>query len=326
MSKQNLNPYAYLSLRTQIYMESRAMAEYALAKGKTVSASVIKTIEAFEDHTPSENNEIHTVKVNAELDVAALVDAHDFLARLIEPATPQTVLLLDMEQENDSLLNFLGPVALVRQLMLAALISLFIFVGLLASPYITTDTLADDVLATNGVAQLARLFFYLSAAALGASFAALYKANSFISMGTYDPCYHASYWIRFTLGIIAGLLLALLISEKSIQNNELLSEGVIRPLLAILGGFSADLLYTFLNRMEETFKSLFEANTKTLIDAKAQEAKAKLLGLEVEGRMKLAQDLMLMQQKIDTAKDPEAVKQQINELMQNLMQANRVRE
>jgi hypothetical protein len=71
--------------------------------------------------------------------------------------------------------------------------------------------------------------------------------------------------------------------------------------------------------MVETFKSLFESSSQDIIDAKAIEAKAKLAGLEVEGRMKLSQSLMQVQQQIGQETDPDQIKQQLNELMQNLM-------
>ncbi|WP_333876145.1 hypothetical protein [Methylobacter sp.] len=244
-------------------------------------------LAAFEDHSPAGIGENVHPLIRRDLDITALVDVHCLLTRLIEPATPQTVLLLYVEQKAETLLRFLGPVSLVRQLMLAAVISLFIFITLMASPFINGSTLAEDVLSADGLEQLARLVFYVGAAGLGASFTALYTANAYISKGTYDPCYQSSYWIRFLLGIIAGLLLSLLVSEQSIQSDGMLSKGIIRPLLAILGGFSADLLYTFLNRMVETFKSLFEGSTQNMLENKTQEAKAKLAGLEIERRMEL---------------------------------------
>lgn len=313
----NINPYANLDLRNQIYMECKSMAGFALAKGKSVPVNAITNIESFEAPHSTEAGDI----VLKAADISALIDAHDLLARLIEPATPQTILLLDREQETGRLLNFLGPVSLVRELMLATVVSLFIFIALMASPYISGESLTEEVLSADGIEQLVRLVFYVGAAGLGASFAALYKANSYISKGTYDPCYQSSYWIRFLLGLIAGLLLAVLISEESVKADGMLSRGVVRPLLAILGGFSADLLYTFLNKMVETFKSLFEGSTQNLLDLKAQEGKAKLDALEVDRRMKLAQSLMQMQQQIGTETDSEQVKQQINEILQNLMQS-----
>ncbi|HEY8034316.1 MAG TPA: hypothetical protein VIF37_01860 [Methylobacter sp.] len=322
-NNNNNNPYANLDLRKQIYMESRSMAKYAMAKGKSVPASAIINIEAFEDHSLNGDETNSSPQVQRDLDITALVDTHDLLARLINPAAPQTILLLDQEQKTGSILKFLGPVSLVRELMLVALISLFVFIALLSSPFINSDKLADNVLEAHGIEQLARLVFYIGAAGLGASFAALYKANDYIKNGTFDPSYQASYWIRFSLGIIAGLLLAVLISEQSLQTEEggMLSKGVIRPLLAILGGFSADLLYAFLIRMVETFKSLFESSSQNMLDAKAIEAKAKLANLEVEGRMKLSQSLMQVQQQIGQETDPEQIKQQLNDLLQNLITA-----
>lgn len=317
----NNNPYASLDLRKQLYMESRSMAGYALKKGKPVPVSVIKNIEAYEDYSSTGDGKSPAPKIRKEIDIAALVDTHALLVSLVEPATPQTILMLDREQESGKMLKFLGPVSLIRQLMVATITCLFVFIALLASPFINGATLAQDVLSAEGIEQLTRLFFYVSAAGLGASFSALYIANDYISKGTFDPCHQASYWIRFSLGIIAGLLLALLVSEKSIAGDGLLSNGVIRPLLAIVGGFSADLLHSFLDRMVETFKSLFEGGAQNQLEAKAQEAKIKLAGMEIDGRMKLAQNLMQMHQQISTETDPELVKQQLNEILQNLMQS-----
>ena len=79
------------------------------------------------------------------------------------------------------------------------------------------------------------------------------------------------------------------------------------------------MLYAFLIRMVETFKSLFESSTQNILDAKAIEAKAKLASLEVEGRNKLAQSLMAMQTQIGADANPEQIKQQLNEILQDLI-------
>ena len=49
--------------------------------------------------------------------------------------------------------------------------------------------------------------------------------------------------------------------------------------------------------------------------------KAKLAGLDVERRLTLAQNLMQIQQRMGAAADPEQLKQQINELLHNLIPA-----
>jgi len=58
-----------------------------------------------------------------------------------------------------------------------------------------------------------------------------------------------------------------------------------------------------------------------MLDAKAQESKAKLAELEVERKMHLTQNLIQMQQQIGAETDPEQIKQQLNEILQNLMQS-----
>ncbi len=302
--------HIHLNLRNQIYMECSAMAKFALAKGKSIPASAIQSIEAFENNQEQK-----------EVDISPLVEAHNALTQIIEPATPQAVLLLTMEKEIKGGFKFLGAVPLVRELMLMAITCLLIFIALMSSPYISGDNLTKDVLAADGIEQVARLIFYIGAAGLGASFAALYKVNEYISKGNYDSDYQASYWIRFLLGIIAGLLLAILISQDSLQGDSMLSKGVIRPLLAILGGFSADLLYTFLNRMVETVKSLFEGSTQSVMDAKALEAKSKLATLEIDNRMKLAQNLIQVQQTIGAETSPDEIKEQLNDILKGLTQS-----
>jgi len=305
MSKQrNINPYAHLKLRDQVYRECRAMAEYALAKGKTIPPGTIKTIERYEGEEEG--------KAKRDVEIGELVAVHEQLAKLVQPATPQTILLLDIEQETPSLIKFLGPVGLVRQLMLAAIISLGLFIGLSLTPYVNLD--GGNIFESSGIDLLVNLFFFLGAAGLGASFSALYKANSYITSGTFDPTYQASYWIRFFLGLISGLLLAILIKEQSIQ-NDLLAEGIVRPLLAILGGFSADLLYTFLNRFVEALKSLFQGSAQQMVEMKTQEIQSKLAGQLAQTQLKVQQDLLKLQQEIGSEVDPEELKAKLNELM-----------
>lgn len=314
------NDYSHFDLPSQIYMECLAMAKHALAKGKPVPAEPIKTIDAFTDYAVEENSPQHIPAIRRNLDISELVTAHNVLVQIIEPATPKTVLLLYMDQHSDTWFKFLGPVALVRQLTLAAAIALIVFIGMMVTPYISSSNLAADVLSAAGIDQLARLVFYISAAGLGATFAGLYTVKNYISKGTFDPCYQAAYWIRFLLGIIAGLLLAIIVSEHSLQSEGYLTKGIIRPLLAILGGFSADLLYTFLNRMVETFKSVFEGGIDSKVQTKTQEAKTKLAGEEMARRTALSQELMKLQQSLGQEPTPAQLKQQVDNLLHNLIQ------
>jgi hypothetical protein len=108
----------------------------------------------------------------------------------------------------------------------------------------------------------------MSAAAMGGCFHALFIAHTYIGRGTYDPRFESSYWMRIGLGIIAGLVLSQMIpigpelDSVSGEATQASAASVFsKPLLALLGGFSATLVYTILQRLVETVESLFNSKT-----------------------------------------------------------------
>lgn len=321
MAQKAINPYANLKLRKQLYMECRAMAEFCLANGKPISPESVKIIESFESEFQSSDSESGSKSGHCENGrnksmVSALVQTHQELAQTIAPAVPKTVLLLDIEQESSSLFKFLGPVALVRQMMLAAILSILLFLGTVISQYVNTE--GGNIFNSDGVPLFVNLVFFLSAAGLGGAFSALYKANRYITDGTFDPNYHASYWIRFFLGLIAGLILAVVISDHAIQ-SDFLETGVIRPLLAVLGGFSADLVYTFLYRMVESVKALFQGSAETIVRVNKEAMKAQLDNAKTLNQLKLAGNLVKIQQEIGLDSNPGEIKQKIENLLAGLV-------
>jgi hypothetical protein len=315
---KRINPYAHLQLRRQLYLECRAMAEYALAKGHTVPAMMIHTIEAFEDEfsqadAAPQDTSVVPDKSAPKQDIEALVYAHQVLVKIVEPATPKTILLLDMEEETPGFWKFFGPVPLVRHMMIVALLSLIFFIYFVSSQGASVN---NEMFFSMG-----GLFFLVAAAAMGASFASLYSANSYITKGTFDPAHYASYWIRFLLGIMSGLVLALVVSDKTMGDNmeNIINDNIFRPLLAILGGFSADLVYTFLNRLVETFKSLFEGSAKDIIAARSEEARARQETRISQNRMKLATDILRIQQEMGADTQSHEIQAKLNRLLQGLM-------
>ncbi len=306
-------PQIQKDLRYQIYIETHAMAEYALANGKTVPDLVIRAIEKFAANGDNKMDE--HVNVRSDLDIGELALAHNMLVKIVEPAKPKTILLLDIEQKKKSCLKFLGPVSLIRQMMIAALLSLVVFVVLATTSSVGMH--GGNIMSQSGSELLLNLLFYLAAAGLGASFAGLYKANIYIANGTFDPTYHASYWIRFFLGLIAGLILAIMVSEEYFSNSlsgeiNFLEKGIIRPLLAILGGFSADLTYTVLNRLVETVQSLFTGSPKSQILEKKQEMQVSFESQQNQQQVNTASNLINIQQAISSGATSEELNKKIN--------------
>lgn len=334
---KNCDPYARLGIVEQLYQESRAMAEHALSNGYQVPVETLKTIDRFGSQHPAR----HAKEASDEpgVDIEPLIVAHQTLSAIVKPALPRTLLLLDREQDCNSRWLILGPVPIIRQMMVASLISLILFIALSLSPDVAAD--AGNMLRSSGMVLLQNLLFFLAAAGLGAGFAALYKANSFIMQGTFDPAYHASYWIRFCLGLISGLVLSVMASDhvlstqgvaagaldaasavaatSTMESNGFMDPAFIRPMLAMLGGFSAELLYTILNRLVETVGSLFQGSTKNLLDMKQQEAESRLATSKAQSQIELAARLVKLQQDVGNAANPAEIQAKLDQLLKDVI-------
>ncbi|WMJ09972.1 hypothetical protein [Nitrosomonas sp. sh817] len=321
---KSFDPYKQTNIRYQLYREARAMAEYALANGKTVPETVIRTIDAFAIQDDQVLND--RINVRSDLDIGELLVAHCTLAKIVEPAKPKTILLLDIEQGVTGFMKFLGPVSLIRQMMIAAVVSLILFIGLSLTEEVSHDS--GNIMVQDGYELLLNLMFYLSAAGLGASFAALYKANTYIANGTFDPTYHASYWIQFFLGLIAGLILAIMVSEayfsKHLSETPFLEKGIIRPLLAMLGGFSADLTHTVLSRLVETIRSLFTGSPRDQMANKKKALQNDFAAQHNQEKMHMASNLVTLQQIINSGATAEELNQKIDLILKDTLPATEI--
>jgi len=231
-----------LPLGDHIVQACEAMVRYALASGKPVPEPVVATVQDAID-TSSDGG--------PPRDLEQLVRAHTELVHIVAPATPRTILLLSRERE--SRLAMLGPVRLVRHMLIVVIVLLVAFVVLATSPDVNHGS--GDIFTSSGMPLLLNELFLLTAGGLGAAFSSLFTASRYIKAGTYDPKHESTYWLRLILGLMAGLLLPALIPMGA-DTGEL-----SKPLLALLGGFSASVLYRILERLVQTVESLVRGET-----------------------------------------------------------------
>jgi hypothetical protein len=233
-----------LPLDVQIVDACEAMVRYALASGKAVPESVVVAVQ---DAIQASSDGGGPAR-----DLDRLVRAHAELVHIVAPATPRTILLLSRERE--SRLAMLGPVRLVRHMLIVVIVLLAAFVLLATSPEVNHGS--GDIFTSSGMPLLLNELFLLTAGGLGAAFSSLFTASRYIKAGTYDPKHESTYWLRLILGLMAGLLLAALIPVGGADSSEL-----SKPLLALLGGFSASVLYRILERLVQTVESLVRGET-----------------------------------------------------------------
>lgn len=317
MEKSNRDPD---KIWIELQHECEAMADYAFARGFEVPAELMKLLEKYTEISKkkavSGDTEVEGVVLNTpasekgsdRVRAKQLTYLHNRLAAIVAPATPRTILLMALEVEKGSPFLFLGRVPFIRRMMLAAVIALAGLIGISLSPEIDNKHIVQSIFENEGLSLLLVQMLFLCSAALGAAFTALFKANQYLVQGTFDPKYETSYWVRFVVGLISGIILTQLIPlggiEGAIAADPMVGgdkgnpsiAGMIKITMALLGGFSANLVYNILNRLVETIQGfmnpplppdVLEAQIKNTYDAQKIDYRSGLITNAVSLQQKL---------------------------------------
>jgi hypothetical protein len=280
----------------QLVSECRAMAEYALESGLVVPGPLLEAVQE---------------SYSAVASVRRLAQVHAQLVRIVAPATPRTLLLLARERETRGAWRFLGPVRLVRQMMLVGVVLLCCFIVTAISPDVNETS--GDIFRSSGLALLVNEFFLISAAGVGAAFSALFRANRYVAQGTYDPKYESSYWVRFFLGLISGVVLAVLVPIDP------QGQSFTRPLLALVGGFSASVVYRILSRLVDTLESLVQGEPREIATTRAQLAMVHAEQLQATERLRLGSTLVELRERIRAGGTPEELAATLSAILDDLV-------
>lgn len=300
---------AVSSLERQIAMECVAMASYAFRSGLKVPVSVMQTLDNLKQDKSSMDGD-------SEKAMKDLVSAHVKLSKLIAPATPRTIIFLGEGTMNDGILKFHSSARIIRKIGFTAAFFLISFILLSLSPLVTSDSVAGDPLMSSGLNLLLNEFFILAAAGVGATFAALFEANKYLVSYTFDPKYSYSYWIKIGLGIISGFILAEMIPlDQQASTMSILG----KPTLAMLGGFSATVVYRILKRLVKSVESIFEGDVDQQIEAK--EAAAEIQNQEKLSQMRFSHtsNLLKLRKELIDESDSEKVQQILDKLLEEMM-------
>jgi hypothetical protein len=291
------------SLKHCLLEECYAMVEHLSAEGKTIPVLASPILQYDKKNCG-----------NMDMTDEDVLKLHNELSKKVAPARPKTILLFCKESQKKSMLNFLGPVNLVKRLMFVALTSLILFIIISLSEDINDKNIQYTIFEKSGFSLFIILSFYITSASLGAAFSNLFQANKHITNNTFDPKYENSYWIRFVLGVIAGFLLAVIIpmpEEFAADNKTTNIEIFGRPLLAMLGGFSAALVYRILFRMVYAVESVFIGKQSDVVEQKITNMKSANEMDKENERQKLVNQLLALQGQINTGKTPEEISKEI---------------
>lgn len=293
----------------QLNKECASMIKYALSSQLSLAADISE-----------EYVEIQESKMTKE-SVARLTELHGRLTKLVAPAIPGTILLLEEESNKKGTFKILGAVPLVRKMMVIAIISLIgLFLVSLHSE-VNGNESNFSLLENSGTTLLLNEIFLLFAAAIGASFAALYNAQKYIKNMTYDPIYESNYIVLFVLGLISGTIMASLIPiESIISSTEGGSplKGFGKPILAILGGFSSSLVYDILNRLKSTLNTMIQGDNSSQLKAAAFLEKSRQKELELENKARLTDKVDALKKDLSSLEDKEEIQKRLEDFRTNV--------
>lgn len=296
-------------LRRQLLLECDAMARYAFASGLQVPPALADGLEELEAAKTAGASSPSAPSLSR---IAAV---HRQLSQVIAPATPRALYLLHIDPAKDSWISMLGPVPTVRRLVLTSALFTLIFLLSSLSEGINEQTVALDLYEMHGFQLLQVLTFVLSAAGLGACFHALFTVYRYVSACTYDPRHNASYWIRIGLGLIAGLVLAELIPVGP-QNG---MHVITKPALALLGGFSASLVYRILARLVDTVESLFKGDARDAAAFQEQQFRSQSNQEVTLARLSTAGQLVSLRDELAKGAGPDRISQLLTGVLDGLV-------
>jgi hypothetical protein len=265
--------------------EVEAMATFAMGSGIKIPAEIMISLDrALSGHDRHEGSDGRSVLPSVEEPpstgpveagapargeapdhISRLAAIHPALAALVAPAKPATLVMLNDQRRHYPRRQSFGAIPIVRRMLVLAVLFLALMLGVALSVDVNAENMSKGLLDLDGFALLVNEIFLAAAAGVGATLANLKRLDIYVSACNYEPRYESSYWTRLVLGVISGVILSQVLyrmlpnagkpPDRSEAAAALMNVG--QPILAILGGFSADLLNDILSHLILVVRNAF---------------------------------------------------------------------
>ncbi|WP_444995366.1 hypothetical protein [Aliikangiella sp. IMCC44359] len=295
-------------ITSELVKQCKAMIQYSLSNGLEVEPTIVDNLCRL----LNQDND----NISGEDEIKELTSVHQKLSRIVYPATPRTITLLDNERSRQPLFYFLGPVPLIRQLSITSLVFLILLILTSLHASVNTDNIRLGLLNSANSTLFLNQLFLLCSAGLGASFSALFLANTYVSKTTYDPRYNSSYWSGMILGIIAGIILVELLPPSFFEEGAMKNFG--KPTIAMLGGFSSKVVYRLLQRLVDALETLVKGKNNSDTEYQKQILQAQTSEQKKQANAETASRIVSILGHLDNL-DNQAIKQQLGDLAEELL-------
>lgn len=239
-------------------------AKVASAPAPGISKDVIKGISedinnmlSFAAHNGLQiNPDVNSLVQNSSVD--DLLGAYNLLCKNVAPATPKSIQYTSELYNNEDKKSLFRKLPLVRNLVILAIICLVSFVGAGLFPEVNNDSLDKGIMENHGKSLLLNLIYLASVSGLGVVFYLLKTVSASVKKGTLIPEDAIYYVALIVLGVIAGLIMSEIISVYTMGSDNV--NLVNKSVLALIGGFSSDAIFSILQGIIDKIKSIFVIN------------------------------------------------------------------
>jgi hypothetical protein len=107
----------------------------------------------------------------------------------------------------------------------------------------------------------------------------------------YDPKYNQVYFVRFVLGLTSGTILGYFGQNLMGSSAGDVARKFTPPILALLGGYSAEAVSQILQRVADTLVTMVRGSNDDVVKAKSDAAESKAQQKLVEAKTALAKPL-----------------------------------
>ena len=186
-----------------------------------------------------------------------LINTHNLLCENITPATPKSINFLKRLKRKNTDKMFINRLPSIRNLLILAFVFLAIFIGFEMLPDVNSATLNIGILAEESEPfTVLKILIYLGAiSGIGVLFFLLKNTINSLKNGTLIPEDSVEYTIQIMLGIIAGLTMTEIVPLNFYDINDAVN--FEKPILALLGGFSSDTIFSILKALIDKLKNIF---------------------------------------------------------------------
>lgn len=222
-------------VKKEMSKEINNMLSFAVFNGKIINTDIITLVQ--------------------DSSVENLINAHNLLCKNVAPATPKSIEYTKELHQEGIKKSLFSKLPLVRNLVLLALFFLATFIITGISPEVNNESLDKGVMDNHGLPLLLNLGYLASVSGLGVLFYLLKNVSASVQKGTLVPEDSIYYIALIVLGVIAGLIMSEIISFYSTNSDDV--NLFNKSVLALIGGFSSDAIFSVLQGLIDRIKAIF---------------------------------------------------------------------